>query len=112
MPSPLPDDLAELISGQFRMLGEPMRLKILDRLRGGERSVGVLAEELGASQQNVSKHLQTLNASGILSRRKEGNTVFYSIGDPAMIEMCDQVCTSMEKRLEGMSSMLASLQGS
>lgn len=112
MPSPLPDDLAELISGQFRMLGEPMRLKILDRLRSGERSVGVLAEELGASQQNVSKHLQTLNSSGIVARRKEGNTVFYSIADPAMVEMCDQVCTSMEKRLEGMSSMLASLQAS
>ena len=110
MPSPLPDDLAELISGQFRLLGEPMRLKILDRLRKGERSVGVLAEELGATQQNISKHLQSLYASGTLTRRKEGNTVFYAIGDPAMVEMCDQVCSSMEQRLEGMSSMLASLQ--
>ena len=110
MPSPLPDDLAELISSQFRLLGEPMRLKILDRLRKGERSVGVLAEELDASQQNISKHLQTLYTSGTLARRKEGNTVFYSISDPAMIEMCDQVCTSMERRLEGMSSMIASLR--
>ena len=110
MPSPLPDDLAELISAQFRLLGEPMRLKVLDRLRKGERSVGVLADELGASQQNISKHLQTLYSAGTLTRRKEGNTVFYAIGDPAMVEMCDQVCTSMEKRLESMSSVLSSLQ--
>ena len=110
MPSPLPDDLAELISAQFRLLGEPMRLKIIDRLRKGERSVGVLAEELDASQQNISKHLQTLYASGMLTRRKEGNAVFYAIGEPAMVDMCDQVCESMERRLEGMSSVLSSLK--
>lgn len=108
MPSPLPDELADLISGQFRLLSEPMRLKILDRLRQGERSVGVLAEELEASQQNVSKHLQTLFTAGAVSRRKEGNTVFYAISDPAMVEICDQVCASMERRLEGMSALFSS----
>ncbi len=56
MPSPLPDDLAELIASQFRLLGEPMRLRIIDRLRGGERSVGELAGDLEATQQNISKH--------------------------------------------------------
>ncbi len=112
MPSPLPDDLADLIAAQFRLLGEPMRLKVVDRLRQGESSVGVLADELGASQQNISKHLQTLHAAGTVKRRKEGNTVFYSISDPAMIEMCDQVCLSMERRLDRMTSMLESLQQS
>lgn len=110
MPSPLPDDLADLIASQFKLLGEPMRLKIIDRLRSGERSVGELAGDLGATQQNVSKHLQTLHAAGAVSRRKDGNTVFYSVSDTAMVEMCDQVCGSMEKRLGAMASVLASLQ--
>jgi DNA-binding transcriptional ArsR family regulator len=110
MPSPLPEELAEMISRQFRLLSEPMRLRILDRLRVGESSVGVLAEELGASQQNISKHLQTLYSAGAVTRRKDGNSVFYSVGDPAMIDMCDQVCGSMEKRLGSVAAVLESLQ--
>jgi DNA-binding transcriptional ArsR family regulator len=110
MPSPLPEELAEMISRQFRLLSEPMRLRILDRLREGESSVGVLAEELGASQQNVSKHLQTLYTAGAVSRRKDGNSVFYSVADPAMLDMCNQVCGSMEKRLGSVASVLESLQ--
>jgi DNA-binding transcriptional ArsR family regulator len=110
MPSPLPEELAEMISRQFRLLGEPMRLRILDRLRGGERSVGELAKDLEATQQNISKHLQTLYGAGAVTRRKEGNTVFYSVGDAAMVEMCDQVCGSMEKRLDQMASVLESIQ--
>jgi DNA-binding transcriptional ArsR family regulator len=110
MPSPLPAELAGLIATQFRLLGEPMRLRIIDRLRAGERSVGDLADDLGASQQNVSKHLQTLHTAGAVSRRKEGNTVYYSVADTAMVEMCDQVCGSMERRLGAMASVLESLQ--
>ncbi len=110
MPSPLPVDLAELIATQFRLLGEPMRLRIIDRLRSGEQSVGELTRELGATQQNISKHLQTLHAAGAVARRKEGNTVYYSVEDTAMVEMCDQVCGSMEKRLDSMASVLQALQ--
>ena len=57
LPHPLPDDLVELIARRFRVLGEPMRIRLLDRLREGEATVGELAEALDASQQNVSKHL-------------------------------------------------------
>ncbi len=110
MPSPLPDDLAELISRQFRLLGEPMRLRILDRLRSGERSVGDLAEGLDSTQQNVSKHLQTLYAAGAVERRKDGNTVFYSIGDPELMAMCDQVCASVERRFGRMAEVLDSIK--
>jgi len=109
MPSPLPDDLAEVISDQFRLLGEPMRLRILERLRAGERSVGDLAADLGASQQNVSKHLQTLYAAGAVERRKEGNSVFYAIGDPELMAMCDQVCASVERRFSRMAELLGSI---
>ncbi len=110
MPSPLPDELAELISRQFRLLGEPMRLRILDQLRSGERSVGDLARDLGATQQNVSKHLQTLHAAGAVERRKEGNTVFYAIGDPELMTMCDQVCASVERRFGRMAELLGSIE--
>ena len=70
MPHPLPSELTELIAQRFRVLGEPMRIKLLDRLRDGEATVGELHEALGASQQNVSKHLGVLLAAGMVSRRR------------------------------------------
>jgi DNA-binding transcriptional ArsR family regulator len=110
MPSPLPPDLAEMIAARFKLLGEPMRLRIIDRVRAGEMSVGTLADELGTSQQNVSKHLQTLHGAGILARRREGNSVLYSLADSGMVEMCDQVCGSMEQQLTNVARTLATLQ--
>src|SRR5262249_57232912 len=70
LPHPLPEDLAELIARRFRALSDPLRVRILDLLRDQELSVNALAEQLGASQQNVSKHLAVLTDSGMLARRK------------------------------------------
>ena len=64
IPHPLPEDLAELIARRFRALSEPLRIRMLDLLREGELSVNELAEQLGAGQQNVSKHLGVLVDAG------------------------------------------------
>ena len=77
LPHPLPEDLAELIARRFRALSEPMRVRILDLLRDRELSVNELAEQLSASQQNVSKHLVLLVDAGMLARRKDGTRVYY-----------------------------------
>lgn len=111
MPSPLPTDLAEIIAGRFKLLGDPMRLRIIDRLRTGEVGVSQLASELGSSQQNVSKHLQILHSAGILDRRREGNSVIYWLADDAMVEMCDRVCGSMAQQLVEVRDRLEALQG-
>ena len=79
LPHPVPDELVELIARRFRAIGEPMRIKLLDRLRDGEATVNELSEAIGASQQNVSKHLALLAEAGILGRRKDGNRVYYRI---------------------------------
>ena len=82
LPHPLPDPLVELIAQRFRVLGEPMRIKLLDRLRdGGDATVTELQEAIGASQQNVSKHLGILLAAGMVARTKRGNHAVYSIAD-------------------------------
>ena len=72
VPRPLPEPLIDLVAQRFRVLGEPMRIKILDRLRDGEATVGELRDALEASQQNVSKHLGILHAAGMVSRTKHG----------------------------------------
>ncbi len=68
---PLPEPLIELVAQRFRVLGEPMRIKLLDQLREGEATVGELQQALGATQQNISKHLGILHSAGMVSRTKQ-----------------------------------------
>ena len=103
---PLPEDLVELIARRFRVLGEPMRIRLLDRLRDGEATVGELSEALAASQQNVSKHLTVLAEAGVLGRRKEGNLVYYRIVDEGVFALCEQVCGSVQQQLRSLNELL------
>jgi DNA-binding transcriptional ArsR family regulator len=111
IPHPLPEPLIELVAQRFRVLGEPMRIKLLDRLRDTEATVGELQEALGASQQNVSKHLGILHAAGMLTRTKRGNHTVYAIGDPGVFELCDQVCGGVRRQLRELDTILEGAGG-
>ncbi len=106
LPHPIPDELVELISRRFRAMGEPLRVRLLDTLRGGEATVNELAERLDASQQNVSKHLALLADSGILGRRKDGTRVYYRIADEGVLGLCDQVCGSVQEQLRALTVLV------
>jgi DNA-binding transcriptional ArsR family regulator len=106
VPHPLPEPLIELVAQRFRVLGEPMRIKLLDRLREQDATVGELQEALGASQQNVSKHLGVLHAAGMVTRTKDGNHTRYAISDPSVFELCDQVCGGVRRQLHGLEAIL------
>jgi DNA-binding transcriptional ArsR family regulator len=106
LPHPLPEPLAELIARRFRVIGEPMRIRLLDRLREGEATVQELTEALGASQQNVSKHLQVLLEAGIVGRRKQGNHAYYGIVDEGVLALCEQVCGSLQRQLADLNALL------
>ena len=93
------EEVMSLIAARFRVLAEPTRLKLLHRLEKNEMSVGELVEEIGGSQANVSKHLGILFDAGLLSRRKNGVTIFYRVADESVFDLCDTVCTSLGQRL-------------
>ena len=95
LPRPLTPELAELISRRFRVLADPTRILLLDRLSEGPATVGELREATGFSQQNVSKHLQLLHQQGLVARRKEGTATLYRIADPVVFKLCDLVCGSL-----------------
>jgi DNA-binding transcriptional ArsR family regulator len=105
-PHPLPEPLIELVAQRFRVLGEPMRIKLLDALRDRDATVSELQQTLGASQQNVSKHLAILHAAGMVTRAKHGNQVRYAIGDPGVFDLCDQVCGGVRRQLQQLDSIL------
>lgn len=102
----LTPETVELIAQRFRAMGEPMRLRLLMSLQGGERTVTELVDEYQASQANISKHLHVLLAVGLLNRRKQGLNVFYSIADPSIFNMCEMVCGSLKKHLDAQSRLL------
>jgi DNA-binding transcriptional ArsR family regulator len=102
LPVPLTDDAAELIAQRFRLLAEPMRVKVLDRLRDGEPTVQDLAVELGTTPQNVSKHLGMLAHEGVVARRKDGNFARYRVIDDSIWELCHLVCGGIEQRLDSL----------
>jgi DNA-binding transcriptional ArsR family regulator len=107
LPRPLPDPLVEQIARRFRVIGEPMRIRVLDRLRDGEASVQDLTDALGTTQQNVSKHLGVLATAGILSRRREGTRVLYAIADQSVFELCSIVCGGLRRQASDLDSLLS-----
>jgi DNA-binding transcriptional ArsR family regulator len=106
LPHPLPEALVDLIARRFHVIGEPMRIRLLDHLRDGEASVHELAEGAGASQQNVSKHLAVLHEAGIVARRKDGTQVFYRVLDEGVFDLCESVCGSLERHRLELNSIL------
>lgn len=106
IPHPLPDPLVELIAERFRVIGEPLRIRLLDRLRDGEASVGELTDALDATQQNVSRHLAVLHAAGIVSRRKQATRTVYAIADDSVFALCESVCGSLQQSLAELALLL------
>jgi DNA-binding transcriptional ArsR family regulator len=95
----LSDAALQMIADRFKILAEPMRLKILHALWDGERTVGELIASTRALQANVSKHLGILQQAGLVTRRKEGLNVYYRICDETVFELCEVVCASLQDRL-------------
>jgi DNA-binding transcriptional ArsR family regulator len=106
LPHPIPTELAELVARRFRVVAEPMRIRLLDQLREGEATVGELSAALGASQQNVSKHLAVLADVGLLGRRKDGNRVYYRIVDESVFALCEQVCDAAQQQARALQELV------
>ncbi|HEV2274501.1 MAG TPA: metalloregulator ArsR/SmtB family transcription factor [Acidobacteriaceae bacterium] len=91
--------MLELVARRFRALGEMQRLRIIQVLEQGEKSVGEIVAAAAGSQSNISRHLQALYDAGLVSRRRDGNSVLYEIADPIVLELCALVCKRTEKHI-------------
>ena len=91
-----------------KSLSDPKRLYIIQELRAGEKTVSELAEILGLKQSNTSQHLAILRKIGVISPRREGNTVYYQLTDTKIAEACDLVHDVIAEQLRN-SQRLSSL---
>lgn len=87
-----PDDMEGLRQFKaefFKALGHPMRILILETLRGGPSSVGRLAEAIGAPESSISQHLAVLRSRGIVVTERRGTSVIYRVRDTELFELLD-----------------------
>src|SRR5689334_20688288 len=94
----------------FQALSHPTRIAIVEMLRDGELSAGVIIERLGVEQANASQHLAVLRAKQIVVNRKEGNQVFYSVRDPLLIEVLDIMRRYFQSHLSESMQMLHEME--
>ncbi len=87
-------DAADLL----RLLANPHRLQVLCALRGGEASVGEMADHIGLSQSALSQHLAKMRADRIVATRRDGQTIFYRIADPDVLVLVGALAEVMERR--------------
>ena len=109
MANKLTDEAIEGVAERFRILSEPIRLHILQALRDGELTVTELTREIEISQPNASKHLRILQDAGMLTRDQRGNSVYYSIADNSIFQLCDLVCDSLEARFREKAEIFAAV---
>ena len=106
----MPEEMLTAVANRFKLLSEPMRLKILRTLCESERTVQEIVNQINASQANVSKHLALMHDNGIVNRRKEGLKCYYSIADASIIFACYLISKSVVENLQDRLSWLQKVE--
>jgi ArsR family transcriptional regulator len=106
----MPDSLRRFKAEIFQALAHPTRIAILDLLREGEMTVSVFAEHLNLEQANLSQHLAVLRAKQMVTTRKVGNQVFYSVRDPLIWKMLDLMRRYFQKQVAESMAMLEKME--
>jgi ArsR family transcriptional regulator len=93
----------------FRALGHPARVRILQELRDGERTVGALQEAVGLDSSGASQHLAALRKQGLVVARREGTSVHYRVRDQRVLELLTLARTIIAGGLEESRGLLDEL---
>jgi DNA-binding transcriptional ArsR family regulator len=107
----MPQQLANFKAEFFKALAHPIRIRILDYLRGGKRSVNEISEILQIEPANVSQQLGVLRVRNIVIGTKSGSSVFYSVSDPNLFKLLDVAKDIFNNQLVGVREMLEEMRG-
>lgn len=103
--------IAALKADLFKALAHPIRVRALERLVIQEISVGELAELLGLDVSQLSQQLAILRRANVVTTRREGNTIYYSVRDPKIARLFEVAKKLLMSQLQDSRSILASLEG-
>lgn len=104
---PFSEALVDRVSEIFKVFSEPMRIKILDSLRGGEKNVTELIKLTGSLQATVSKHLGIMRKAGVVVGRRKSLNIYYSVKEKRFFTLCDNICDYLARRNEEEKGLFA-----
>lgn len=103
----MPETLQDFKAQLFRTLASRSRVRILEILRSaGTLTVGELQQRLGMDSSNVSQHLAIMRSAGVVSARREGNNVWYSVEEPAIFDLLDAARRVFERQAAARNQLL------
>ncbi len=105
----MPGQLQQFKAEFFKALAHPVRIRILEVLRGGEKSVTELQQALNLDQSAVSQQLSILRAKGVLQTRKEGTSVLYQVSEPLIFDLLDIAYTIFNNHLLQLQDLLGQM---
>ncbi len=106
MPQSWTEPLIHLVTQRLALLGDPTRVQLLILLEHREQSVQELSDAVITTPQNVSRHLGILHRSGIVARRREGTSVYYSLADYSTCRLLDQVLASVRGQIDELADLV------
>ncbi len=98
--------MVDLVTSRLALLADPTRIQILALLEERDGSVQQLADKMASTPQNVSRHLCILYRAGIVARRRDGNSIFYSLADYSACRLLDQTLESIRGQLEELADLV------
>lgn len=98
--------LVDLVACRLALLGEPTRIQLLALLERQEATVQALADEMPSTPQNISRHLGILHRAGIVARRREGTSVYYSLADYSACRLLDQTLESITGQIDELADLV------
>jgi len=104
-----PAPIYQLKAEFFRVLGHPARVRLLELLRDGERTVGDLQRALGLDSSGTSQHLAALRRQGMLESRRAGTSVYYRVRDPRIFQLLEVAKQLLTSQLEASQELLDDL---
>ena len=107
-----PQPIHKIKADFFRTLGHPVRVRILELLRDGELTVGMLQGELEIDSSGASQHLAAMRRQGLLESRREGTNVFYRVRDPRIFQLLETAKQLIGSYLEETQALLGELDES
>ncbi len=103
-------DMVYKVKADFlKSLSHPIRLKVIETLKHGEKSVSALMKSLGIQQSSLSRHLLALRDAGILKSRQERTTVFYDIQDHNIFQVLRPIAIMLRKKFKESERVLTTL---
>jgi DNA-binding transcriptional ArsR family regulator len=100
------EPLVDLVTQRLALLADPTRVRLLALLEQREQSVQELSDSVTTTPQNISRHLGILHRSGIVARRREGTSVYYSLVDYSACRLLEQALASISGQIDELADLV------